>query len=119
MNHGCNGSYNVGSDLSKLDQVITEQNAQPSDERTFRKETYDWEKYNPYKLRHIHHISSSYEIALRNIQAGEELLTDYLEFQEGQDWWPEVQELKQLCNGEIVGFITKKESSDSNTHEAE
>ena len=103
--------------MSKKDQVITEQNAKESDAETFIDYEFDWATYNPYRLRHLHHISSSHERALYNINAGEELLTDYLDFQEGHEWFPEVQMLKSLCNGDVVGFITEKEQIISQENE--
>lgn len=95
--------------MSKKDQVITEQNAKESDARKFFDYEFDATTYNPYRLRHLHHISASHESALYDIKAGEELLTDYLDFQDGDEWFSEAQLLKSLCNGDVVGFITEKE----------
>ena len=112
INHGCNGTYNVGPSESKLEESITEQNAKESDFDTFSTEEY-WDGFNPYKLRHIHRISTTPEIALKDIKAGEELFTDYLDFTVGDEWWEEVKELKRMCNGEGVGLIEKTEKSHS------
>lgn len=99
--------------MAKAEQVITEQNAKLSDYINYREENYNWDdKYNAYRLRHVHHLCTRYEKALRDIKAGEEILTDYMDFQEGDEWYPEVQELKRICNKEVVGFITGKEARD-------
>ncbi len=113
VNHGCNGTYNVGPatlGLSKLDEKITEQNAQESDYAIYSGVS-EWLAYNPVRLRHIHHYSTTAETALVDIKAGEELFTDYLDFTEEELWWEEVLELRRICNGEAVGFITMTEQS--------
>ncbi len=113
VNHGCNGSFNIAGSPSKVEQTITEQNANESDQYSFRNDDIDWENYNPSRLRRLHHYNAIFEVALKDISAGEELFTDYLDFVEGEDWWEEVQELKRICNGKDVGYITKREKTDS------
>ena len=117
VNHGCNGSFNVAGLPSKANQELTEQNAQESDQYLFKKEELDWNIFDPHRLRHLHHYSSSFDYALQDINAGDEILADYLDFSEGADWWAEVQELRNICNGEGVGYITKKEQSHSKVTE--
>mmetsp|Transcript_937 Transcript_937/g.1444 ORF Transcript_937/g.1444 Transcript_937/m.1444 type:complete len:866 (+) Transcript_937:187-2784(+) len=111
VNHGCNGSFNIAGTLLKASQTITEQNAKESDQYSFHDNEVDWDNYNPRRLRHLHHLSSTFEVALRDIKAGEELFTDYLSFAEGDEWWTDVQDLKRWCSGEDVGHITKKEKT--------
>ena len=115
INHGCNGTYNVGpaiagKDRSKLDQKVTEQNATEDDFETYSTEG-DWTAFSPYRLRHLHAYSTTPETALVDIYAREELFTDYLDFTEEENWWDEVLELRKICNGEAVGFITKTEQN--------
>lgn len=116
VNHGCNGSFNIDESTSKAGRNRTEQNAKKSDQHVDHR--VDWYTYNPSRLRRLHHLSTSSEVAIRDISAGDELLSDYLDYVEGDDWWDEVQELKRICNGEDVGFITKREKSHS-THSNE
>ena len=68
------------------------------------------EVYHPFYERH--YASWSF-VALRDIQAGEELLDNYLPYAGGQteeNWIHGVMELKHLCTGG-VGHIAKYEEA--------
>lgn len=94
--------------MLKLEQSITEQNATESDYDSYSGDEGLYE-YSPHKSRHIHRISTTPELALKDINAGDELFTDYLDLSVGNEWWEEVEELKRMCNGEGVGLIEQTE----------
>jgi hypothetical protein len=53
---------------------------------------------------------------LRDVEAGEELLDNYLPFggtENGTDWEDNLAELKQLCSGNGVGSVVQYEASSS------
>jgi hypothetical protein len=52
-----------------------------------------------------------YTVAARDIKAGEEILSNYVFYGcDGEAWLSEVEDLRRLCLGEDVGFITKLEN---------
>ena len=110
-NHGCNGTYNV-IDSSARPKIInnhhlTEQNAKMSDYPP------DGPIFDPYHIRHLKHLD--YIEAMRDINSGEEIFSDYLFFSSAsaEDFYEEVEVLKRICNGEEVGLITQNERSES------
>jgi hypothetical protein len=60
--------------------------------------------------RHIKNVALGYNVATRDIKAGEELLDNYVYYVSSRDeWFSESKELKDICNGVDVGYITKSE----------
>ena len=101
INHGCNGSNNVGHDLT-----VTEANADPNkipDEVSYRKVGPGL--YNPFAMRQVHFFSSA--IPRRDIAKGEELFDNYLGMSgQGIDGWTEdVLSLRAQCRGDGVGVV--------------
>ena len=71
-------------------------------------------KFNPIKRRHSHQISQNVVIALRDIDAGEELLGNYITYSKtyDEDGWKEmVQDLIRQCSGG-EGLVTSIEKDD-------
>ena len=68
------------------------------------------ELYHPYWERHFPLWGCNEFVALRDIEAGEELLDNYLVFggDEDANWESNLQELKKLCSGG-TGRITEYE----------
>jgi len=97
VNHGCNGSYNVGAKLNETESTI-ELGQGPAG-------VYDDDGndvYNPFDERHFPNWECSKFITLRDIDAGEELLDNYLAFGGGEDtkdWENNLRELKSVCSG--------------------
>ena len=90
VNHGCNGSYNMGHETA-----FTEQTARLED-------AYDplHEIYQP-TLDRLILDSPHHERTLRDIEAGDELLDNYLAFADEDDFLEHVRELVAMCNGEM------------------
>lgn len=96
INHGCNGSNNVGHGLE-----ITEAAANPEELSAEVLERYmgTGAIYNPFLDRQTHFFSSA--TPLRDIASGEELFDNYLGMIGlSEDGWKEdVEGLKQQCDG--------------------
>ena len=102
MNHGCHGTYNV--DSQKADGT-TEQNYEKA--TTMSPAT---KLYNPFFDRRRRSSESSFDYALRDIKAGEEVLCNYLYFTEdADDCAEEAEKLRRICNGDEIGDITNFE----------
>jgi hypothetical protein len=104
INHGCDGSNNVGHDLT-----ITENTADHEviPEELLRQYSGKENIYNPARDRQVHFYSSA--IPLRDISQGEELFDNYLGMAglTKTGWAEDVKGLQKQCKGEGVGFITE------------
>ena len=110
VNHGCNATFNILEldayldFIHGVDTIYTELNVTAADNKAWRDEVY-----NLYEDRHMEHSALSYPVALRDIKA-EEILTNYVFYATEAYWLKDVEDLKRLCSGEEVGFITKVEN---------
>ena len=105
INHGCNGSNNIGHDLS-----VTEADA-PTD--SIPEEIMDKVRgaryiYNPANERKVHFFSSA--VPRRDIETGEELFDNYLGMfgLALNEWGMEIKELRKQCSG-ALGDIRRYE----------
>jgi hypothetical protein len=108
VNHGCNGTYNVGAHLI-LNEMTMKVGLGPGG-------VYDDgnEIYHPYAERQFPQWECQSFVALRDINAGEELLDNYLVFGGSEDlssWDDNLQELKHICSGGI-GSVSEYEAED-------
>jgi spermidine synthase len=105
VNHGCNGTYNIGQEtdfdestvnLDALPDIVSGKNSA---------------KYSPMIERHLFHSPVH---ALRDIKAGEEILDNYLAFtSEEESWKQDVTDLRELCTG-APGDVTNYERNHTN-----
>ena len=81
-------------------EIVTEQNATV--------EEYDTDKnvYDMFRDRHVAQGALSYDVAVRDIIAGEEILCNYIFY---ENTYETAVNLKSVCSGEDVGVITKSE----------
>ena len=105
VNHGCKGDFNT-DDMALAqsfnpDTVLNEQTATADDKPENRK------PFDPFTDRHS---AIQKDVALRDIKAGEEITCNYMYFTSEEDWFYEVETLKNMCNGVDVGLITKAET---------
>jgi len=97
VNHGCDGTYNVGVKLNETEKTV-ELGQGPHG-------VYDDDGnaiYNPFEERHYPMWQCGDFVTLRDIEAGEELLDNYLAFgggEETKDWEDNLLELKTICSG--------------------
>lgn len=113
VNHGCNGTYNM-MDWNEYnrwvngdeDVIVTEMNATIDHYYDYHESVYDI-----YTDRHITHSALSYAVASRDIKAGEEITSNYVNYVSNfESWLLQAKDLKSICSGEDVGFITKAEA---------
>jgi hypothetical protein len=107
VNHGCNGTYNVGTPLS-VNEMTAVLGVGPAD-------IYDDENdvYHPYNDRQFPYWECANFVALRDIEVGEELFDNYLVFGGGaqmEDWDKNLRELKAVCMGG-TGTIAEYEAA--------
>jgi len=107
VNHGCNGTFNTLDWRSYENWVngdegaiVTEQNATVEDYEPYRK------VYDIRRDRHVAQEEKSYNVAGRDIKAGEEILCNYIFY---DTIYQTALDLKSVCSGEDVGDITKAE----------
>ena len=114
-NHGCNGSYNIiGQGWGSVSSTITEQNVTPDDYNA-GDELYSY-VYDIYKDRHVVHSALEMCIARRDIEAGEEIFSNYIFLiSEKDEWWEYAKSLKRMCSGEEIGLITQEEMKNKET----
>mmetsp|Transcript_54572 Transcript_54572/g.163036 ORF Transcript_54572/g.163036 Transcript_54572/m.163036 type:complete len:115 (-) Transcript_54572:364-708(-) len=106
VNHGCNGTYNVG-DYENIEytEFTVDAKSVPSDmsDRVLLR------TYHPIIDRHMGSYLSGGDFALNDIKAGEEILNNYLNFVENEEWTSDVNHLRAQCSGEAVGSVKKYE----------
>jgi len=108
VNHGCNGSYNVGAKLSETESTV-ELGRGPTG--IYSDDTY--EVYNPFLERHFPQYECGKFRALRDIEAGEEIYDNYLTFggDDLEEWEENLRDLKTVCSGG-TGKIYNYEAGD-------
>jgi hypothetical protein len=107
VNHGCNGTYNVGTPLN-VNEITALPGVGPGDDFDDLNVAY-----NPYDDRRFPLWECEKFVALRDIQQGEELFDNYLVFggsSNTEDWDNNLMELKSVCMGN-AGTIAKYEST--------
>lgn len=98
VNHGCNGSYNTGVQWSFTEQADLQGNEGLWEEG-------QGQRYNPFRDRAYPDLcGSESEGALRDIEVGEEILDNYMDFGGGgtgraRNTAELVAELRRLCSG--------------------
>ena len=98
VNHGCNGTYNIG-DETDHDEFTADIRSPPVDLMGHKSHTGS-SVFDPVIDRHLFH---SGDVSLRDIDAGEEILDNYLNFIGGQEAWEEdVTDLRKQCSGEVT-----------------
>ena len=107
-NHGCNGTFNI--DPLEFEEnpgkIITENTAKPSDILDFN----DRDLYDPVLDRNGLEVAAMFMLAVRDIKAGEELLTNYVFYTSSNDeWYSNVLGLREMCKGKAVGLVTQAE----------
>lgn len=117
-NHGCNGTYNTGTQLNVTERTATLGIGPVANGYVAQRisgglgEEY---VYNPYSDRNYPDWGCDDTTrALRDIDAGEEVLDNYLVFggsESGEEWEEVLIELKRMCSGG-VGAITQYEESE-------
>jgi hypothetical protein len=110
MNHGCNGTYNNGLSLTKTEATLQFGDGPAAAGYESREGRYD-----PFSSREFPYFRCHTScFTLRNVHAGEELLTNYLVFggsDPGQLWEDTLAEVKSMCSGSELGLVQFYEST--------
>jgi len=95
VNHGCNGTNNVGL-VSEITELTADLNFMPEEFVAKGHSTL----YNPAADRHLPHYIAGAEISFRPIRAGDEILDNYLAFIAVPSFWmDDVEDLRSQCSG--------------------
>ena len=107
VNHGCKGSYNVGVETSYHEFSVDLDT--PMEAAINGKSHTGTSLFNPVIDRHLFF---SGDVTVRDIQAGEELLDNYLAFIGGEEAWAhDVNDLRNQCLGQSTeGSVTEYEN---------
>jgi len=106
VNHGCNGTYNMGPVMAETESTFEVGQPPPASVLDTRGPAYD-----PFAERHFQATDCQSLISVRSIRSGEELLENYLSFG-GDTWWDSnLAELKSICSGG-AGLVSSFEAGD-------
>ena len=109
VNHGCNGTNNIGDGSSSHEKDSVYFNEATLDlsqideppQGTSRASIFD-----PVSDRHLHSLATGYDSTSRDVKAGEELFQNYFYFISwAKGWKEEVLDLQAQCRGESLGKI--------------
>lgn len=85
INHGCNGTRNVGTDPSfEMTEFTVDPSRMPE---SHYPKGYWKDVFNPVVERHLAHLIGGFDVACRDIKAGEEILENYLALVTSEDDW--------------------------------
>lgn len=105
VNHGCNGTRNMGTDEFIGTEMTIDINVKhPS--------VLEEVPMDPFTARHFPDWECHKHIARRDIQAGEELLDDYTNMGGSLYWVENIEELRWVCSG-MAGRVTQYETENS------
>ncbi|GKY96752.1 hypothetical protein MPSEU_000634600 [Mayamaea pseudoterrestris] len=108
LNHGCNGNFVMGENYS-----VTEMNADPAKPPDdFEDSPFESAFYNPFVDRNIFLNMNGADTTVRDVEAGEELLDNYLRYLHEDNWRWGVESFRRQCEGQ-AGVITDYEGTDS------
>ena len=113
INHGCDRTYNIGMEMS-----VTEKTADPKkmpDElMNSESESYF---YNPFADRNHWLRLHAFETPIRDVEAGEEMLDNYLSYLAMDNWESGLTDYRTQCEGQGVGAINRYEDKDGTSKE--
>jgi SET domain-containing protein len=105
-NHGCNGTYNIGV-VTDFDEFTANTDVLPDEQSG--KSHEGTTIFNPFVDRHLTH---STVMNIRDIKAGEEILSNYLDFSSDEKFWADdVVDLRNICSGVALGEVTEYEQA--------
>lgn len=108
MNHGCNGTFVMGEKMS-----VTEMTADPkTPPEDFEDSPFESAFSDPFVDRNIYLYMNGADRTLRDVEAGEELLDNYLRYLHADNWEWGINSYRRQCEGQ-AGVITDYEQSDA------
>ena len=105
-NHGCRGTNNVGV-LTDFDEFTANTDVMPHE--LSGKNHRGTSIFNPVVDRHLIHFDDK---TITGIQAGEEILDNYLDFISAEEYWAEdIINLRNQCSGIALGEVSEYEQA--------
>lgn len=106
VNHGCRGTYNVGTETD-VDEFTADPNV-PIEALNGRLHHTGGCIFDPVIDRHLFRMG---DVSNKDIKAGDEILENYLAFIGSEDYWAEATgDLRKQCSGEVTdGSVTEYE----------
>jgi hypothetical protein len=109
INHGCNGTYNMGT-VTSVTEMNADHDEMPLDIYENVLESY---VYNPFIDRNHHTYLNGYDVLLRDVKAGEELLDNYVTYLHEGNWKPGLVDYNAQCSNKAAGAIKVYETTTS------
>ena len=107
LNHGCNGNILMG-ELYSVTEMTADPKKPPED---FGDSPFEEAFYSPFIDRNIFLNMNGADTTVRDVEAGEELLDNYLRYLHEDTWEWGVNSFRKQCEGQ-AGVITDYEESD-------
>lgn len=104
INHGCNGTYNVGIPLNETEATLK---VGSGSQRMYERSL---DGYNPFAERRFPLWFCEDYKTLRDINRGDELFDNYIVFGGKDNWDANLQELQEICSGKS-GTVSLYEQS--------
>jgi hypothetical protein len=108
LNHGCNGNYVMG-ELYSVTEMTADPKKPPED---FEESPFESAFYSPFIDRNIELNMNGADRTLRDVEAGEELLDNYLRYLYLENWEWGINSYRRQCEGQ-AGVITDYEKSET------
>ncbi len=97
VNHGCNSTENVDAIVGDI--------------------MNNREVFDPSRDRHLPHMGHVFTVSEHNIEAGQEILSDYFKYcSDEDDKNIEFAEIDAMCKGQSLGSISQIELSRADSH---
>jgi hypothetical protein len=107
INHGCNGTYIMGVNMS-----ITELTAPDTMPAEILDDPFENAVYSPFLDRnHMMYVNGLLDTTLKDVRAGDEVLDNYLAYLNEQNWKDGISDYRAQCKFEQVGAIGSYEKS--------
>ena len=104
VNHGCNGTNNIGVATNYTELTATVEDM----DTMFPQFQY---LFDPAGDRLYMSKSSASDVLVHSVQAGDEVLDNYMAFSLKKDWENKIQELKSICLGQRTGLVVAVEAA--------
>jgi hypothetical protein len=115
INHGCNRTYNQGA-VTLFTEMDVDSTSMPEMLKDNIVETIF---YSPFIDRNLFGLMHANEVTLRDIEAGEELLGNYLHYWSEENWESKVNDFRAMCSLQGVGTINRYQDEQASSQEKE
>lgn len=103
INHGCNGTFVQGAQLS-VTEMTADLEEYPDELANSIAETSFFSPFADRSMFTLMHIN---EVTLRDVNAGEELLDNYLAYYTEENWHCAVADVRAQCSNQAIGMVDR------------